>query len=419
MNGPLEQPGYRKDTAAPLVTIGIPVYNGADHLAEALESVLAQDYPNLEVVVCDNASEDDTPTIVARFASKDPRVRSVRNPTNIGLLPNFRRVRDEAHGKYFGWLGHDDLLSDPGYISAVVAFLEDHPKVVLCHTWISMLRPSGETQVIEFPELDPGRPWAEAQRDLFRWPQDWLEMASHGIFRREALVQVPMPERTRTGRPYLFCWEINLLTTLATRGRVVALPQALRTYRSSPDSAARQMGRSVSPFDLFLLELETKLTLLARAMLAPGTPKDRTRLTAAAAANLPGNTFRRRFDHRTALKLLDQELALLLRAAHERSKLAEYLQSEIEARRRILLDRGEDPGPFSPWSPEALPTAEGAIVRPTRGPLSDFFHPASEAQIRWYRELNDRVSRLRGYCERQMVQINRAQAEADALLARI
>lgn len=412
---PPQQP---QDPATPLVTVGIPVYNGAAHLAEAITSVLGQDYPNLEIVVCDNASDDGTPAIARRFVHADSRVRYLRNPSNIGLLPNFRRVRDEARGTYFTWLGHDDLLSSPSYVSTGIEFLETHPEVVLCHTWIELLTPTGETQVVEFPELLPDRRWTDARRDLFRWPQDWLEMASHGIFRRDELLRVPLPERTRTRRPHVFCWEINLLTTLALRGRIVALPRTLRTYRSSPESAARLMGRSVSPFDLALLDLETKLALLGRAVRAPGTAPERVLLAATAAGNFGSSTFRRRFDHRVAIRLVEQEAALLLRAAHERSKLYESLLNEIEARRRILIDRGEEPGPFVRAPIEAVPQP-GPNLRPDRRRTTNFFRPPSEEQIRWHGALSERVAALRTFCERQLDEIHRAEAHAVALLSRI
>src|SRR5688572_12366625 len=74
---------------SPLVSVGVPVYNGEQCLSEALESVLAQDYPNLEVIICDNASEDGTEAICRTIASEDGRVRYLRNRTNIGLLANF------------------------------------------------------------------------------------------------------------------------------------------------------------------------------------------------------------------------------------------------------------------------------------------------------------------------------------------
>lgn len=409
----------RNAAGLPLVSVGMPVYNGAEHLAGALESVLRQDYPNLEVVVCDNASDDASPEIAARFAERDRRVRIHRNAKNIGLLPNFRLARELAQGKYFCWLGHDDLLSDPSYLSQAVAHLEEHPDVVLCHTDICLLKPSGETEVVGFPELSPERSWTEARRDLFRWPQDWLEMASHGVFRRDSLMEVPMPERTRTRRPHVFCWEINTLTALSSRGRIVALPRALRTYRSSPGSAARQMGRSVSPFDLFLLDIETKLTLLVRALGTPASIAERARLASTALGNFSRTTFRQRFDHRVAMMLVEQELDLLVGAARERAKLADYLFGEIEDRRKLLAGSGETPAPIARAAIEPLPPSTGPADKPSRNRLVNFFRPASPAQIRWYGEANFRLNGLRLYCERQLQVIQGAEAEAAELLARL
>jgi hypothetical protein len=411
-----EEPGEAGAEGLPLVSIGMPVYNGANHLAGAIQSVLNQDYANLEVVVCDNASDDGTADIASDFAARDPRVRYLRNPENIGLLPNFRRVRDEARGKYFSWLGHDDLLSDPSYLSAAVAHLEEHPDVALCHTDICLLKPSGETEIVQFPELSPDRPWAQARRDLFRWPQDWLEMASHGVFRRDTLMEIPLPEKTRTRRPHVFCWEINMLTALSTRGRIVALRRPLRTYRSSPESAARQMGRSVSPFDLWLLDMETKLTLVGRAVRSPGSVPERALLAATALGNFSRKTFRDRFDHRTAMRIARDELITLLATARERAKVVEQLQEEIEARRNLLADRGAAAEPYSPAATGPLPPSTGPALEPTRGRLRDFFRAASPAQIRWYAEVNYRITALRRYCERQLDDINRADAEAARLL---
>ena len=70
---------------APLVTIGVPVRNGEDFLAEALDSALAQEYPNLEILISDNASVDATPDICRRYAEADPRVRWWRNAENAGF----------------------------------------------------------------------------------------------------------------------------------------------------------------------------------------------------------------------------------------------------------------------------------------------------------------------------------------------
>ena len=410
----------------PLVTIGVPVRNGGEHLGEALESALGQDYPALEVIVCDNASEDNTAAIASHFAGTDHRVRFTRNSSNIGLLPNFRRVRDLARGEYFTWLGHDDLLSSPAYVSTVVDYMQSNPDVGLCHTSMQLLK-DREASVIDFPELAPQRRWSDARRDLFRWPGDWLEMASHGVFRRKDLAGIPIEERTRTGRPHVFCWEIDLLTSLACRARIVALPEPLRTYRSSAGSAARRIGRQVSPFDLLLLDLETKTMLTVRALRVPAGAAERMRLAATALANFRRSTFLRRFDHRVALRLVERELALLLRASHERSRLLERLETETQARQDILGLRGEDLARLRLRHPKSLLAAPPATVEaaellaqtPQRGPIENLFRPPSEAQIDHYRRAEEAAGRLLRHCQAQLEAILEAESVAASLLARI
>ncbi len=74
----------------PLITILIPTYNRADYLREAIRSTLAQTYPDLEILVLDNVSEDNTPDVVAKFASA-AHLRYIRQQTNTGITGNWRR----------------------------------------------------------------------------------------------------------------------------------------------------------------------------------------------------------------------------------------------------------------------------------------------------------------------------------------
>ncbi len=110
----------------PLVSLGIPTYNRAAGLREALTSVVNQNYSNLEITISDNASTDATPEIAQSFVNSDVRVHYRRQPANYGPIPNFKAVMESAHGKYFMWLSDDDWL-DSGYIRACVAVLEGHP----------------------------------------------------------------------------------------------------------------------------------------------------------------------------------------------------------------------------------------------------------------------------------------------------
>lgn len=112
----------------PKVSIGVPVYNGARFLERALDSLLAQTFQDLEIVISDNASTDETEAICRRYAARDPRVRYWRSPTNRGLVWNHRRVLAMATGEYFMFAPHDDWF-EPEYVERAAATLDAHPDV--------------------------------------------------------------------------------------------------------------------------------------------------------------------------------------------------------------------------------------------------------------------------------------------------
>jgi len=104
----------------PLVTIGIPTYNRADKLHNVIERSLAQTYRNLEVIVSDNCSSDQTPELVRSIT--DPRLRYFRQETNIGPNNNFNYCLSQARGEYF-LLFHDDDTIDEDFVEACIASL--------------------------------------------------------------------------------------------------------------------------------------------------------------------------------------------------------------------------------------------------------------------------------------------------------
>lgn len=110
----------------PLVSIGMPTYNGARRIGKAFESILKQGYPNIEVVVSDNCSTDDTREVCEKVSLENPFIRYLRHPKNVGILSNFETVLKEAKGKYFMWLSDDDTV-EPGAIAKCVEFLEENP----------------------------------------------------------------------------------------------------------------------------------------------------------------------------------------------------------------------------------------------------------------------------------------------------
>lgn len=106
----------------PLVTVGIPTFNGAKRISGALKSVLDQRYPNLELIISDNCSSDDTMEICMALGQKQPSIRYFRQPHNIGVMQNFDFVLRQARGEFFMWLSDDDFLA-PGILQKYADFL--------------------------------------------------------------------------------------------------------------------------------------------------------------------------------------------------------------------------------------------------------------------------------------------------------
>lgn len=113
----------------PLVSIGMPVYNGEDTLEAALVAVRQQTHRNIEIIISDNGSTDRTQAIAQRHAEDDPRIRYFRQPVGLGATGNFSFVLEKATGPYFMWSADDDIRS-ADFVEENVSFLESNPAYV-------------------------------------------------------------------------------------------------------------------------------------------------------------------------------------------------------------------------------------------------------------------------------------------------
>ena len=116
----------------PLVSIGIPVKNGFKNkseedidLAKVLDSILSQSYNNLEIIVSNNCSSDETNSYLEKLSKTDKRVKIFNQNNQLEAGENFQFVLDQAKGKYFRWNAADDLMSKD-YIEHNVEFLDNN-----------------------------------------------------------------------------------------------------------------------------------------------------------------------------------------------------------------------------------------------------------------------------------------------------
>lgn len=133
-------------TAVPRLSIGLPVYNGEEYLAESLDALLGQTYADFELVISDNASTDTTEDICRDYAAKDPRIRYLRLPRNIGAAPNHNFVFTQCRGELFKWASHDDLYARDLLLRCVEA-LDERPDVILAHSDQAVIDETGQVKV--------------------------------------------------------------------------------------------------------------------------------------------------------------------------------------------------------------------------------------------------------------------------------
>lgn len=130
-------------SASPRVSIGMPVYNGANYLEESLSSLLGQSFTDFELIICDNASDDATLAIANQFAELDPRIKVFTSEANLGAAWNYNRCVEHASGEFFRWHAHDDKV-DADALALCVEALDNNPDAVLAYPETMIIDSQGD-----------------------------------------------------------------------------------------------------------------------------------------------------------------------------------------------------------------------------------------------------------------------------------
>jgi glycosyltransferase involved in cell wall biosynthesis len=191
----------------PLLSIGVPTYNGAKRIHKALNSIWNSGYPNLEVIICDNCSTDNTQEICEQTAREHPEVRYIRHKENLGILRNFEFALEQATGQYFMWVADDDII-EPGVLTRYVEFLEANREYSLVsgkiRYWVGDLFSHFEQKTFE--QASPARRFVE----YYLWVQ-WGGLF-HGLMRCDLAQKVP------TRKVYGNDW--HFVATMAYLGKI-------------------------------------------------------------------------------------------------------------------------------------------------------------------------------------------------------
>jgi len=237
----------------PQVTVVMSVYNGARYVRQAIDSILNQTFTDLELIVVNDGSTDDTARILASYT--DERLVLLENESNIGLTRSLNKALRIARGEYIARQDADDF-SLPERLARQVAYLEAHPRTGFMGTTAIWIDETGKTlQVWHQPTTNP-----EIQERLL-----WYCPLMHGsvMMRRRALAEVggKYTEDMRTGQDY------DLWLQMSEKWDVAVLPEPLYGYRWHEDMATKvHRQEQMANAQQALARALKRRTLLGRAL---------------------------------------------------------------------------------------------------------------------------------------------------------
>lgn len=212
------------------VTIGVPVYNGAATLRASLECLRDQTYRNIEIIISDNASTDSSAEIAQSFVNTDPRFRLIRRQENIGPVPNFFSLLEEARTDLFMWRADDDW-SDLDYVEKLVALFEENPQTRLAASECVLVNQSGDVTAIK----SFSAPYQRTR--VFRIGHMLMKLTPnsiYGLWHRPTLVDIL--SRTTKTFPFIWSWDHMAMTPVILMEAVSGTNET-RLYAGRPETA--------------------------------------------------------------------------------------------------------------------------------------------------------------------------------------
>ncbi|MGA9528292.1 MAG: glycosyltransferase family A protein [Terriglobales bacterium] len=208
----------------PRLTIAIPTINRARLLPHAIESALAQTSPDIEIIVSDNGSTDDTPAVIERYAGRDSthRIRTFRHASTMSAAKHGQFLIEQARGQFFVGLSDDDFL-EPEFAAEVLALYDQHPELAFVYTGCAVHYASHnedcQVPALIGPVVEPGASFLAAHYSGKR-EVSWCACVTRV---RDLLELGPQPDDRVIGD--MFFW-----TKLAFRGPVGCVPRVLSHY---------------------------------------------------------------------------------------------------------------------------------------------------------------------------------------------
>jgi glycosyltransferase involved in cell wall biosynthesis len=213
----------------------VPAWRASAFIAATLDALAAQRYENLEILISDDASPDDTAAICERYAARDARFRVIRQPRNLGWTRNANALLRAARGDCFLFAFQDDL-PEPDYIERCVAALEANPRAILAFSDILLVHEDGSREEKTYAVLDGVSDRLQRARRIARQQGSWW-IPNRGVFRASAAPAIGGLRRHLAGE---FSADWPWLLHMSLLGEFVRVPERLCTKIYVERSLSRQ-----------------------------------------------------------------------------------------------------------------------------------------------------------------------------------
>lgn len=225
----------------PLVSVCIPTYNSETTIKRVLDSVLSQTYANLEIIICDDQSKDQTIKIIKSYS--DQRIKYTLNEINLGLIGNFNEVLNKATGDYIKILCADDIISTDCIEKQLYPFLNNVDKnivMVTCEKWII----NQEERVLfrkKFPGSQGVYNGIQVIRKVLRSGTNLIGEPGSVLFKRDISVQTT---GFQIDSSLAYVVDLNFWFKMLLLGDLYVIKEPLFSFRVSKTSASAVFGKN-------------------------------------------------------------------------------------------------------------------------------------------------------------------------------
>jgi glycosyltransferase involved in cell wall biosynthesis len=219
---------------APVITVGMPVYNGEKYISQAIDSILSQTFDDFSLIISDNYSTDNTEEICREYANKDPRIIYIKQEKNLGAPLNWNFVFNQCKGQYFKWASSNDVCH-PQFLEKCKEILDKRNNVILCYSKTKLIDAFGNT-IDEYKnviDLQDPRACNRFQTVLTRMD---LNNAQGGLIRSDVLAKTALEGIYQHG-------DVQLMAELSLHGKFCEIQDYLFLRRVTPETITHQRSR--------------------------------------------------------------------------------------------------------------------------------------------------------------------------------